>query len=165
MTHRTRTENRGQRSVSSKDKLETDGRTDTTDRITFPVKAVGNCEWTFQLQTSGTAESARLHNVSGIKATVTVPQLIHQCSSHKKQVSVEPRTCTSALNMMLAAVVVRQLLIGICRRRPSCSKPAARRCRYRSTRQTDGRTDEHPTATKALTAYYAVSVNDSGDIT
>ena len=165
MTHRTRTENRGHRSVSSKDKLETDGRTDTTDRITFPVKAVGNCEWTFQLQTSGTAESARLHNVSGIKATVYVPQLIHQCSSHKKQVSVEPRICTSALNMTLAAVVVRQLSIGICRRRPSCSKPAARRCRYRSTRQTDGRTDEHPTATKALAAYYAVSVNDSGDIT
>ena len=41
---------------------------------------------------------------------------------------------------------LRQLSIEICRPRPSCSKPAAHRCRYRyrSTVQTDRRTDTRP---------------------
>ena len=45
----------------------------------------------------------------------------------------------------------RQLSIDICRPRPSRSKPAARRCRYRPTGQTDGQTDGwtdgHPNVT------------------
>ena len=34
--------NLGQRSVGSEDRVKTDGRTDTTDRITFPAHDVGN---------------------------------------------------------------------------------------------------------------------------
>ena len=34
-------EYQGQRSTGSKTRVETDGRTDTTDRITFPANAVG----------------------------------------------------------------------------------------------------------------------------
>ena len=39
---RTHAKYRGQRPAGSKDKVETNGRTDTTDRITYPASAVDN---------------------------------------------------------------------------------------------------------------------------
>jgi len=40
----TRAKTQGQRSIGSKDRVKTNGRTDTTDRITFPASAVSkNC--------------------------------------------------------------------------------------------------------------------------
>ena len=54
-----------------------------------------------------------------------------------------------------AAALWRQRQISTgqdCRPHPSCSKSAAPRCRYRSTGQTDGRTDGHRTVTQTLEA-------------